>query len=212
AEGRPAERAGLDIGDQARAPLDEIVRGAAPRQRFVRGVFSGGTFCFEAQLILRAQGLDAWSNTPVHGNAPLADIACSVEHTIIDMGDDQFTQGRPHPMIDPGLRDERLAREAADPATAVLLVDVVLGYGSTMDPVSGLVEMLEHARSAALADGRRLAAIVHVCGTSADPQGRAGVIELLRAGGALVAETNAEAASWAAYVATQLRAREQAPA
>jgi FdrA protein len=212
AEGRPAERAGLDIGDQARAPLDEIVRGVAPRQRFVRGIFSGGTFCFEAQLILRAQGLDAWSNTPVHGNAPLADIASSVEHTIIDMGDDQFTQGRPHPMIDPGLRDERLAREAADPTTAVLLVDVVLGYGSTMDPVSGLVEVLEHARSAALDDGRRLAAIVHVCGTSADPQGRADVIEQLRAGGALVAETNAEAASWAAYVATELRAREQAAA
>ena len=80
------------------------------------------------------------------GNATLDDIATSVEHTIIDMGDDEFTQGRPHPMIDPGLRDERLAQEAADPTTAVLLVDVVLGYGSTMDPVSGLVDVL--ARSA----------------------------------------------------------------
>ena len=122
--------------------------GATPEQRFVRGIFSGGTFCFEAQLILRAQGLDAWSNTPVKGNPTLDDIATSVEHTIIDMGDDEFTQGRPHPMIDPGLRDERLAREAADPATAVLLVDVVLGYGSTMDPVSGLVDVLARARAA----------------------------------------------------------------
>ncbi len=212
AEGRPAERSGLDVSDEARAPLDEIVRGAALRQRFVRGIFSGGTFCFEAQLILRAQGLDAWSNTPVQGNATLTDIASSVEHTIIDMGDDQFTQGRPHPMIDPGMRDERLAREAADPTTAVLLVDVVLGYGSTMDPVSGLVEVLQHARSAALDDCRRLAAIVHVCGTSADPQDRADVVERLRAGGALVAETNAEAASWAAYVATEIAAREEAAA
>jgi FdrA protein len=198
AEGRPAERAGLAVRDEARAPLDEIVRGAGPGQRFVRGIFSGGTFCFEAQLILRAQGLDASSNTPVQGNATLADIATSVEHTIIDMGDDQFTQGRPHPMIDPGLRDERLDREAADPATAVLLVDVVLGYGSTMDPVSGLVEVLERAQPAA---------IVHVCGTSADPQGRANVVEQLRSCGALVAETNAEAASWAAFVATELAAR-----
>ena len=199
AEGRPAERAGLDVRDDARTPLDEIVRGAAPGQRFVRGIFSGGTFCFEAQLILRAQGLDGWSNTPVAGNAKLDDIASSREHTIVDMGDDQFTQGRPHPMIDPGLRDERLAQEAADPATAVLLVDVVLGYGSTMDPVSGLVEVLSRARSTA--------AIVHVCGTSADPQDRAGVIAQLRACGALVASTNAEAAAWAAYVATGLAAR-----
>jgi len=199
ADGRPAERAGLDIGDEARAQLDEIVRGMTPSRRFVRGIFSGGTFCFEAQLILRAHGLDAWSNTPVDGNAPLADIHASVEHTIVDMGDDQFTQGRPHPMIDPGLRDERLAREAADPTTAVLLVDVVLGYGSTMDPVSGLVEVLSQSKPAP--------AIVHVCGTSEDPQGRARVIERLRASGALVAATNAEAAARAAYVAQGLAAR-----
>ncbi len=197
-EGRPAERAGLDPGAGPRARLDEIVSGATPEQRFVRGIFSGGTFCFEAQLILRARGLDAWSNTPVKGNPTLDDIATSIEHTIIDMGDDQFTQGRPHPMIDPGLRDERLAREAADPTTAVLLVDVVLGYGSTMDPVSGLVDLLARAKPAA---------IVHVCGTSADPQDRAGVIAQLRASGALVAETNAQAAAWAAYVATALAAR-----
>jgi succinyl-CoA synthetase alpha subunit len=198
AEGRPAVRAGLDVDGDARAPLDAIVDAATPRQRFVRGVFSGGTFCFEAQLVLRARGFEAWSNTPVAGNATLADIATSVEHTIVDMGDDGFTQGRPHPMIDPGLRDERLAQEAADPTTALLLVDVVLGYGSTMDPLSGLVGVLERAQPAA---------IVHVCGTAADPQDRASVVERLRSCGALVAETNAEAAAWAAYVATRLAAR-----
>jgi FdrA protein len=198
AEGRPAERAELGVGEDARGRLGEVVRAAAPGRRFVRGIFSGGTFCFEAQLILRAQGLDAWSNTPVRGNRALEDIATSVEHTIVDMGDDDFTQGRPHPMIDPTLRDERCDQEAADPATAVLLVDVVLGYGSTLDPVSGLVEVLSRAPAAA---------IVHVCGTSSDPQGRAGVVAQLRACGALVAETNAEAASWAAYLATELAAR-----
>ena len=198
ADGRPAVRAGLDVNGDARAPLDAIVDAAPPQERFVRGIFSGGTFCFEAQLILRAKGLACSSNTPVDGNATLADIATSVEHTIVDMGDDGFTQGRPHPMIDPGLRDERLAQEAADPTTAVLLVDVVLGYGSTMDPLSGLVGVLERARPAA---------IVHVCGTAADPQDRARVVARLRACGALVAETNAEAAAWAAYVATGLAAR-----
>jgi len=73
--------------------------------------------------------------------------------------------------------------------------------------VSGLVAVLERARSEASDKGRRLAAIVHVCGTSADPQDRAGVIARLRGAGALVAVTNAEAASWAAYVATELAAR-----
>lgn len=198
AEGRAPERAPSDVRDDVRAQLDAIVHAAAPQQRYVRGIFSGGTFCFEAQLVLRARGLASSSNTPVDGNPKLADIATSVGHTIVDMGDDAFTQGRPHPMIDPGLRDERLAQEAADPATAVLLVDVVLGYGSTLDPVSGLVEVLEHAQPAA---------IVHVCGTSADPQNRAAIVEQLRAAGALVAETNAEAASWAAHVATALAAR-----
>jgi FdrA protein len=198
AEGRPAERAPRGLQDDARAQLDAIVDAAAPQQRFVRGIFSGGTFCFEAQLVLGAQGLRCWSNTPVTGNPKLADIAASVEHTIVDMGDDAFTQGRPHPMIDPGLRDERLEQEADDPATAVLLVDVVLGYGSTMDPVSGLVGLLERAQPAA---------IVHVCGTSADPQNRAAIVQRLRVAGALVAETNAEAALWAAHVATELATR-----
>lgn len=209
AEGRPAQRARLDVRGEARAQLDEIVRGMAAQQRFVRGIFSGGTFCFEAQLILRDRGLTSWSNTPVEGNRALADLATSLEHTIIDMGDDAFTQGRPHPMIDPGLRDERLAREAADPTTAVLLVDVVLGYGSTPDPVSGLVDVLDRARPAALDDGRRLAVLVHVCGTSADPQNRGDVVDRLRGSGALVAATNAEAASWAAYVATRLAAHRE---
>jgi hypothetical protein len=87
----------------------------------------------------------------------------------------------------------------------------VLGYGSTLTPISGLVTVLERARAAAVEHGRPVTAIVHVCGTSADPQDRAAIVAELRGAGALVAETNAEAASWAAYVATALAARE-APA
>lgn len=197
AEGRPAERSPPALSDATRASLDALVADASTEQRYVRGIFSGGTFCYEAQLVLRAHGHRAWSNTPIAGNAPLADIHASREHTIVDMGDDRFTQGRPHPMIDPGLRDERVAREAADPATGVLLVDVVLGYGSALDPVSGLVDVLAHAPPA----------IVHVCGTAADPQDRAGVVARLRSCGALVASTNAEAAARAAHLATALAAR-----
>src|SRR5262249_53109608 len=156
--------------------------------------FCGGTFCFEAQLLLQDAGVISWSNTPVAGNKALDDIWVSQEHTIVDMGDDEFTQGRPHPMIDPTLRNDRVAHDAADPETAVLLIDVVLGYGSTLDPLSGLIATLGQARTAAKGAGRHLAVVAHVCGTDADPQNRAQIVEQLRSAGALVASTNAEAA------------------
>ena len=127
----------------------------------------------------QAAGIRAWSNTPVAGNPALDDIRVSREHTMVDMGDDDFTQGRPHPMIDPSLRNERIERDAADPATAVLLVDVVLGYGSAADPTSRLTEVLDRARSSARNAGRHLAVIAHVCGTDADPQNRKDTIARL---------------------------------
>jgi hypothetical protein len=163
-------------------------------------VFCGGTFCFEAQLLCRAEGIRTWSNTPVAGNPELADIRISQEHTMVDMGDDDFTQGRPHPMIDPSLRNERVARDAADPGTAVLLVDVVLGYGSAADPASGLIEVLRRARHEATGAGPHLAVVAHVCGTDADPQDRGAIVAALESAGALVASSNAEAARWAVHL------------
>ena len=115
----------------------------APSQRYVRGIFSGGTFCFEAQLVHRSHGITAHSNTPVAGNTVLADIRTSLQHTIIDMGDDEFTQGRPHPMIDPSGKDARIRDEIADPTTAVVLFDVVLGYGSADDPTAELMSIID---------------------------------------------------------------------
>jgi succinyl-CoA synthetase alpha subunit len=207
AQGRSATAPPAGVRAEVREPLDGAVRRMAPSQRYVRGIFCGGTFCFEAQLRCQAEGLDGYSNTPVAGYQTLSDLDVSTGHTIVDMGDDEFTQGRPHPMIDPTLRNERVEREAADPETAVLLLDVVLGYGSALDPVSGLLSVLGRARSNAKGAGRHLAVVAHVCGTDADPQNRAAVIEQLKSTGALVAGTNAEAATWAAYLANRLAAR-----
>jgi succinyl-CoA synthetase alpha subunit len=192
------------VDAEARRTLEDAARRMHPDQRYVRGIFCGGTFCFEAQLLLQAAGITSWSNTPVEGNRQLDDIRTSREHTVVDMGDDEFTQGRPHPMIDPSLRDERVAADAADPTTAVILVDVVLGYGSADDPISGLLQVLGSARSSAKSAGRHLAVVAHVCGTDADPQRRADVIDQLRATGALVASSNAQAARWAAHIVTRL--------
>ena len=205
--GNPAPDLSGGLGSAVKGELDDAARRMAPGQRYVRGIFCGGTFCFEAQLLLQAAGITSWSNTPVAGNEALADIRISREHTVVDMGDDEFTQGRPHPMIDPTLRDERVAVDANDPDTAVLLIDVVLGYGSADDPLSGLLAVLGQARSAAKGAGRHLAVVAYVCGTDADPQNRDDAIERLRSSGALVASSNAEAARWAAYLAYRAAAR-----
>jgi succinyl-CoA synthetase alpha subunit len=209
AAGVPADSVGASaIEGETRRTLEDAARRMSADQRYIRGIFCGGTFCFEAQLLCQAAGIRSWSNTPVVGNHTLADIRVSSEHTIVDMGDDEFTQGRPHPMIDPTLRNERVAHDAADPTTAVLLIDVVLGYGSADDPVSGLLEVLGAARSNAKGAGRHLAVVAHVCGTDADPQQRDEAIATLRSTGAFVASSNAEAARWAAHIAMTISSRE----
>ena len=173
----------------------------APSQRYVRGIFSGGTFCFEAQLVHAAAGIRAFSNTPTAGNRPLEDNWKSQENTIIDMGDDEFTQGRPHPMIDPSLRDARIRDEVADPTTAVVLFDVVLGYGASADdPTAGLLGVIGSAKAKARAAGRTVAFIGYVCGTDQDPQNRGKVVAGLKSAGVLVASSNAEAATWSAAI------------
>ncbi|MBL8350539.1 MAG: acyl-CoA synthetase FdrA [Burkholderiaceae bacterium] len=200
ARGQPVPTGGVAVAGDARRRLAAGAASMAPSQRQVRGVFCGGTFCFEAQAIHAAAGFGGFSNTPTAGWQPLAEPGRSPGHTIIDMGDDRFTQGRPHPMIDPSQRDARIRQELADPATAVVLFDVVLGYGAAAAPIAGLVEVLREGRAAARAAGREVACIGHVCGTDQDPQGRAETVSALRAEGVLVAANNAEAATWSAAV------------
>jgi succinyl-CoA synthetase alpha subunit len=203
AKGGDAAPTPLAVSNEMRRTLSGLARGMAPAQRYVRGIFSGGTFCFEAQLVHAAAGIRAFSNTPTAGNGALEDNWKSQENTIIDMGDDQFTQGRPHPMIDPSLRDARIRDEVADPATAVVLFDVVLGYGASEDPTAGLLGVIGSARAKASAAGRTVAFIGYVCGTDLDPQDRNKVLAGLKSAGVLVASSNAEAATWSAAIVSE---------
>jgi hypothetical protein len=162
----------------------------------VRGLYSGGTFCYEASMLLGEAFPNVWSNAPVRAEQKIKDVWKSRAHTVIDLGDDEFTRGRPHPMIDHRLRNERIVKEAADPQTAVILLDVVLGYGSHPDPASMMVPAIEAARKRA---GRRTIAFVgSVCGTDADPQNRARQEAALRAAGVMLAPSNAAAVRLAA--------------
>ena len=173
-----------------------------PGQRFVRGLYSGGSLCDEALLILRAGGLGpVLSNAGDDPSLRLPDPWRSQGHTVVDLGEEDFTQGRPHPMIDPRLRCERLVAEAADPETAVILLDVVLGYGAHDDPAGPLAAAMAEAQAAATADGRHIAFVAHVCGTDLDPQGLAHQEETLRRAGAVVVPTNAQAARLAGRIA-----------
>ncbi|MDD5557631.1 MAG: acyl-CoA synthetase FdrA [bacterium] len=176
----------------ALAEAARAARGArADGQRFIRGLFSGGTLCDEALLVLRESVGDCRSNIPLTPDMKLEDARRSEGNCLLDLGDDEFTRGRPHPMIDFTLRRERIVEEARDPATAVILLDVVLGYGAHPDPARELVPAIEEARRAA---GRPIATVASVTGTDGDPQGRARQKAALEAAGVIVAGSNAQAA------------------
>ena len=177
--------------------------GLAPGQRYVRGLYSGGTFCYEALLLLTEAFGPIASNTPLEPRLMLADVWHSQRHTVIDLGDDAFTRGRPHPMIDQTLRRERILQEAADPEVAVILFDVVLGYGAHPDPAAELALTLEEARALAAAAGRGLALVGSVCGTAGDPQDLPRQEAALREAGVLLAESNAQAVRLAARIAAR---------
>jgi len=157
--------------------------------KYIRGLYSGGTLCDEAQLLLKDTIGFTYSNTPLNADYQLSDIWKSQEHTIIDLGEDEFTAGRPHPMIDFSLRNRRVVDEAKDTDTAVILLDVVLGYGSNLSPEKEFAPVFEEAKKI----NPNVAIICSVTGTDKDPQNRAKVKQTLENAGAIVMNTNVEA-------------------
>ena len=168
--------------DTCRGPLPK--RGAG---RLIRGLFCGGTLCSEAQLILQRCGQVVVSNAPLPGVAALG-IGRDA-HILIDLGDDRFTRGRPHPMIEPASRDAPLAEALADKAVGAVLLDVLLGWGAHADPAGQLVRAL----AARPADGPAI--VASVTGTEADPQVRSAQVRKLMEAGVVVAPSNAAAAT-----------------
>ena len=144
----------------------------APEQRYLRGLYSGGTLAYEAQLILEGYLPSVYSNAPINKELKLENSLVSQEHTVVDLGEDEFTVGRLHPMMDNELRVQRLRAEAEDPETALILMDVVLGYGSHPDPAAELAPAIASARKAAVKNGRSLEVVITLSGTEADLQGR----------------------------------------
>jgi len=181
-------------------PAQEALR-LAPGQRYVRGLYSGGTLCYEALAVLERHIGPVYSNTPLRPERLLPSALQSRQHTVIDMGSDEFTVGRLHPMLDPELRQQRLLREAADPEVAVILMDVVLGWGAHPNPAGQFAPLIRRAQEAARAAGRWLPVIVSVTGTDLDPQSYDDQVQTLIEAGALVPSSHVEGVRLAALIA-----------
>lgn len=151
----------------------------------IYGLYAGGTLAAEAAMLLSA-GL----GVPVSESHDQGVMLEGGGHRIVDLGDDSYTLGRPHPMIDPTTRSIEIEKLAALPDVGVLLLDVVLGYGACADPAGAVVEALEQVRAKRAAP---LVVIATLTGTDADPQGRGGQAEILREAGIAVVETLEEA-------------------
>lgn len=159
----------------------------APRTsgKFIRGLFAGGTLCAEAQVVLGRSGLVSASNVPIPGHELLKPGVKG--HIVIDLGDDEYTQGRPHPMIEPAVRDAPLLEALTDKSVGAVLIDVVIGFGAHDDPAGHLIAAL------AKAPKQHPSVIASVTGTAGDRQGLAQQRAKLEAAGIRVARSNAEA-------------------
>jgi FdrA protein len=134
----------------------------------------------------------------------MADSSTSVGHTAVDLGEEEFTVGRPHPMIDNDLRIRRILQESRDATVAVLFLDVVIGYGAHPDPAGELSEAIRKAQEIAHDDGRELIVIAAVTGTEDDPQRLSLQVRLLEAAGVVVCASNAAAARLAGRLILQI--------
>ncbi|ALX48497.1 acyl-CoA synthetase FdrA [Lentibacillus amyloliquefaciens] len=158
------------------------------KQRYIKGYFCGGTLASEAAMIVEdALELDA-SNEHPEG------MMLQYEgHEVIDLGDDAYTQGRAHPMIDPTLRVEKVEEAAADEETAVILLDNVIGYGAHEDMAGVFAPVVEKAKEQAASEGKAFVAIASVTGTAEDPQVFQDQVDKLKAAGVIVTDSNAQA-------------------
>lgn len=181
----------LDLATEAIGRVDDS-------RTAIRGLFSGGTLCFEAMTLMSEHGLRVHSNTPLRPDLAL-DRAEINSHICVDLGEEEYTRTHLHPMIDPAARLGLIEREGALPGTAVVLLDVVLGYGSHDDPAGELAPAC--ADVMAIEGGPQV--VAYILGTDSDPQGIASQRQKLEDAGAIIAPTNVRAALMAVAIATR---------
>jgi succinyl-CoA synthetase alpha subunit len=163
-------------------------------QKYVKGLFCGGTLTAEALSVLRPYVDNIYSNVAKHKEEKMENPLKSSGHNLVDLGDDIFTQGKPHPMIEPTIRLDRILYEASLPETKVILLDFELGLGSHEDPVGVTLDTIKKVQAKVQKEGRHVSFVAYVCGTDKDSQGLANSEKRLKDLGVIVAKTNAQAA------------------
>ncbi|MGD2126952.1 MAG: acyl-CoA synthetase FdrA [Desulfobacteraceae bacterium] len=174
-------------------------------QKYLRCLYTGGTLADESMFLFEREGVEIHSNVQTKPDRVLKDPETSKKHTIIDLGEDVFTRGRPHPMIDPSIREDRISKEMEDPEVAVFLLDFVLGYGSHEDPCGAMVEKLTQAKQRAEARGGYLSVIASITGTKGDFQNMEEQKKKLESIGCVVMPSNYQASMLALRVIKRLQ-------
>ncbi|MEI5993590.1 acyl-CoA synthetase FdrA [Candidatus Enterococcus mansonii] len=187
------DRNSIDVHPLNLALIDEVREKLAPNQKYIRGLFTGGTLCDEAMFTAKERFSDIYSNIASDQEHLLHFGDVSKAHTFIDFGADEFTNGKPHPMIDPSNRIARFKEEVKDPTVGVILMDFVLGYGAHPDPVGVMMPAMKSAKENAAKEGRHLEIIGYVLGTDIDKQNIDEQVEKLTSIGATYASSSQNA-------------------
>ncbi len=188
--------------DMVNSILKESQNTLNSNQKYIRGLYAGGTFTLEATMIISgilSSNENLWTNVGLKGSKIIDNPRLSKEHTLIDLGADEFTIGKPHPMIDQNERTQRFLKEISDPEVAVILLDFVFGYGSHEDPVEDMKDAFSEWKSSP----NPIPIIAHICGTELDPQDYSKSYTMLKDLGIIVMPSNAQAARLAALIANR---------
>lgn len=202
----------VDTGDYAAAVCEEL-RPLAEReaakiaggQKYLRGLFCGGTHSEEAVMLLQDMISDLYSNINFGHVTMMSNRHVSTKNCLVDMGDEEFTVGRPHPVMDPSILNERLVQEGSDPETAVLLFDLLLGYGVHEDPAGTIADSLREIRAKSEAENRYICMVASICGTDLDPQDYQKQKKTLEDLGVIVLESNGRAALLSGLIAKEVQ-------
>ena len=194
--------------EEIAAVAREAIQGMLPEQKYVRGIFCGGTYCDEAMTTMQKKIGGIHSNCPLSPELKLADSFVSVGNTVIDYGEEEFTKGKPHPTLEPSMRLPAIVKEGADPETAVILLDFILTPPEHIDPAGVTLRAIREAMDAARGRGGRIAVVASVLGTDADLQNADLQRRELRDAGVYVCRSNRQAAQLAAEIIRQKKERD----
>ena len=174
-------------------------------QKYLRGLFCGGTHSEEAVMLLQEMISDLYSNINFGHVTMMENRHVSTKNCLVDMGDEEFTVGKPHPVMDPSILNDRLVQEGSDPDTAILLFDLLLGYGVHEDPAGTIADSLRQIREKTEAEGLHICMIASICGTDLDPQDYQKQKKTLEDLGVIVLESNGRAALLSGLIAKEVQ-------